>query len=168
MKIPWTHVLAFVAGMLLTIGVYEARRLVRNTARAVNVAQGQLTGEPVVPPAQEHRREALSKKVEENPDAARRLALQLAKQAREADGGLMAARQKRLEERREKIKAALAKMTPEQIEELKRRRAQWRARNGRGPRGSIQPNQVSPLPAEGRHTPPEGGRTQDTALPPLD
>lgn len=45
MKTRWTHLLTFLIGVTLTVGVYESRRMLRNTTRALSVASGQMGGE---------------------------------------------------------------------------------------------------------------------------
>ena len=160
MKPFWTHLLAFVAGVVLVVGVYEVRRLAQNTSHAVAVVQGQMAGETVLPPKQQ----ALMDKAHDNPEAARWLALQLAKQAKEADGGLKEQRDKKLDARKARWKAAWDKLTPEQQEAFKLRMAEKAAQKRRQRQRPGQPlaNGIEPIPFEGN---PLDQGPLDTALP---
>ena len=130
MRRPWTHLLAFLVGIALTVGLYESRRLLRNTARVYTVAQGQISGEPTAPPGQSARRQTLIEKVEENPEAARRLAAAL--EAR-ADGQTELSRTAERADEGKRLKglkrAALQGLSNEELKAIWERRQARKERN---------------------------------------
>jgi hypothetical protein len=151
MQKSWTHLLAFVVGIALTVGLYESRRLFRNTAWVLTVASGQISGEPAEP----MMRQALIERVEENPEAARRLAAAL--EAR-ADGQ---PEQPRKPAQKVLQRAAAAGLTKEDLKAMwERRQARRKAKRA----GGLRPDSSRGVDGDLGPVAPAGA-TIDTAIP---
>ena len=156
-----TLFLVFMLGVSLTVGVYETRRLMRNTARALQVASSQVQGENPNAAAQQARRQALRQALEEEngPNALARM-----KERRDPRTALRSDPSKRSLQARQRF---LSQLSPEEIEELKARKKARRDRRRvqREGEGAVPPNPADPGAAAGAEPVGEGPEAPvDTGL----
>ena len=122
MKTRWTHVLAFLVGITLTVGVYEARRLLRNTSRALSVASGQMVGEAQA----NSKRQALLEALEKERGAEALSALKERRDDRKS-GRTQGARTAPDAKARSTRSRTARTLTPQQVRDIKDRRRQRRS-----------------------------------------
>lgn len=121
MQTRWTHVLAFLVGITLTVGIYEARRLVRNTSRALSVASGQMVGEAQA----NSKRQALLEALEKERGAEALSALKERRDDRKS-GRTQGSRTSSDAKARSTRTRTTRSLTPQQIRDIKDRRRQRR------------------------------------------